>query len=464
MLRTAFALAAIGAPGCTCAVVGNIGGGESDAWTVPDAHGNGDLFGVDGGGAAGVCAPNVCGAAAAPAPSAGLASFSPPGCDGGGFSLAWTYELVSDGAKAVPQLADLDGDGLVDLIVNPRKLPSAIVFRGDGTGQFDAGAYLPAGGIFAGGWGIDLGDVDGDGRLDLAAGDHVAGALAWRNGPAMAFALSAGGLPAGTFNGVGLADLSGDGRLDALFGADQFDNGFELRLGDGAGGWTAAAPAGLPAYNAGGGPVNSGHFAFADYDADGDLDVFAFGQRSGGISAFVYRNDGGAAAFSAVAELAGGTGNLIGNPVEGGVGDVNCDGALDVAAGGSIWLGAPGGAAGTWTLGATVDDASISHLGDADGDGLLDLFTHGTAGLRLWINGGDGTTWTLRDAGLPDETHVPAGLGGGDAVYPLGDAYGIDLADLNGDDRLDVVRVLRSGRIVGFSTFDQCFVEVWLRD
>jgi hypothetical protein len=393
----------------------------------------------------------LCGEVATPAQGAGQGSFVPPGCDGGAFARTLNILVGQDGAKAVPQLADMNGDGNLDVVVNPRKGPSALVLAGDGSGSF-AGqpVVLPQGGAFAGGWGIDVGDLNGDGMLDVAAGDHVSGALAWRNQGQMSFALATGGLPAGTYNGVGLADLNGDGDLDAIYGADQFSSGLDLVLGDGTGSWTAAA---FPTSNA----KNAGTFSFADHDGDGDLDVFAFGQSAqvGGVIAFVYDNDGGS--FGEAAQLQGGSGNTLGNPVQGSVGDVDCDGAVDVLSGGSLHLAV----AGSWQLSNTIGSTKIGHLGDLDGDGLADVVLHDEiGGLVAYRN--EGGSFAVMDVGLPDATYVPPGVSG-ENVTPLATAYGIDLGDVNDDGKLDVVRVFCSMVSSGFSNTDYCFVEVWVR-
>jgi VCBS repeat protein len=396
----------------------------------------------------------LCGQVAAPDPEAGLGSFAPPGCSGGQFQRTYGLLIGDDGSKAVPQLADMDGDGHVDLVLNARKGPSAMIMPGDGTGNFASQpVVLPAGGIFAGGWGIDLGDIDGNGMLDLAAGDHVSGALAWKNQGSMAFALATSGLPAGTFNGVGLAELSGDGHMDAIYGADQFSSGLALVLGDGNGGWTPANAATLT----GSAARNSGNFGFADYDTDADLDVFAFGQSSmfGGVIAYVYTNDGGT--FTEATQLTGGAGNAIGSPVQGSLADVDCDGVLDVATGGTVHRGTGDG----WQPLTTVGPANIAHLGDLDGDGFADLVLHDESnGLVAYHN--DNGSFAVMDLGLPDATYVPPGVSG-ENITPLAQAYGIDLADVNGDEQLDVARVLCAMTSTGFTNKDWCFVEVWVR-
>jgi hypothetical protein len=424
-------------------------GDDGGTGTGPGTTGGDDDTSA-GGSDTGVDPPQSCDFAlgchmpGAPDPSVGLASHAPSGCEGTAFKKTLTMNVSSyadpEAPRTIPLLGDLDDDGSPDLVLNFRKASVGFVFRGLGNGNFDENPAVLSGGLFAGGWGGDLGDVNGDGRLDIVLGDHTRSARVFSNQGGMAFAASNTGLPDNVwFNGAGTADLDGDGNLDAIFGADQFSSGYQVFKGDGAGGWTTmAGPAS--------GPSNAGYFAFNDYDGDGDIDIFSFARgNTGSIDAFVFRNDGGA--FAQVAQLAGGGQALSSaNPVQGSIGDLNCDGQIDVAAGGSIYLSDGSG----WNLAADVDEAHISHLADMNGDGHLDLVTQDpSVGLAVYENDGTGAGWTRDEAaGLPDQEYTPSG-------FVFDTAYGIDVADLDGNGNLDIVRV------GGFG--NSFWVEAWTR-
>lgn len=382
-----------------------------------------------------------------PAKDRGVASDVPLGCDGDDFTVAWSIGVGQSGLadpeapRAIPLLADFNDDEHLDLFVNMRKSGAAAVIPGKGDGTFDLGASAPlAGGLFSGGWGGDAGDFNGDGVLDVFVGDHVRGAYAWTGAPGLMFTAAIAGLPppSDLFSGGGLLDFDGDGTLDAIVGADQFHVGLRAFKG-GGGAWTEIAPPPGQAKNA-------GHFVAFDHDDDGDLDVFVFADGTGvGVDVFILTNDG-AGGFTLTAQLeAGGPNQLNADPVQGGVGDVNCDGVVDIAAGGSIFLGVGG----SWSLATAVNDAHISHLADMNGDGHLDLVTQDPAfGIAVHLGDGSGTGWSPLAAGLPDASYTFGG-------QAMDTAYGLDVGDLDGDDRLDIVR------LAGFGS--EYALEAWVR-
>lgn len=134
-----------------------------------------------------------------------------------------------------PTLGDVDGDG--DLDVFAAGLPpqgdlydaADRVLLNDGTGSFtDSGQRLPNARLAgaAGSGAAALGDLDGDGDLDILAAT-VEGAAAWTNqggaqgGQAGRFAASGQRLGRGPVEAVFLTDLDSDGDLDALVGGKE---------------------------------------------------------------------------------------------------------------------------------------------------------------------------------------------------------------------------------------------------
>ncbi len=419
---------------------GDPGDGDGDPGDGDPGDGDGDPGDGDGDG-------DPCGEGPGCYPDpfvdgAGHSSRAPLGCGGAGsFSSPWWHDIAGggaiDAAKSTPLAADFDADGDFDLLLAARKTGAPTIFPGNGDGTFGATTQLSGIQLFLGGWGLDAGDIDGNGSTDIAIGDHGESARAWLHAGGLSFTLTTAGLPQGNH---------------------QFGGGYEVAL-FGGGSWTVTVPSGLP--GPGGENANVGNIQFFDYDSDGDMDLFGFGQpNTGGVAAFVYENTGAGASFASRGQFQGGSIQSLGNPVQGAIGDVNCDGNIDLSAGGTVYVG---DGAGGWTQSATVDGADLSQLGDLNGDGYLDIVTNSSMGLRLYL--GDGTGNFTHDAasGLPDGSYVPPGLVA-QTAFEFDDAYGIDLADLDGNGNLDIIR---SYKLFDSGVFgdgaNENILEVWIR-
>jgi len=301
-------------------------------------------------------------------------------------------------------LADLDGDGSLDLVLTSLESPARVLFN-DGTGRFRASGQSLA----SHSHGVAAGDLDGDGDLDLffavlgreqhspvylndghgfferstAAlslesnerialididGDGDLDAYLWYSGRLYTndgrgnFSLSTTALPESPEFG----DLDGDGHVDVLSVLP--GQGFRVYLNDGEGAF--AEHGFLPNSK-----LLFGYVAFVDVDGDRDADVvFTSGQdEMGARPAGILLNDGGGRLVDSEQELSRATFGFVC------AGDLNADGWIDVVLTDSkgpprLWLNVAGkfedsgvslGVGGLW------NDCTIA---DIDRDGDLDVF------------------------------------------------------------------------------------------
>ncbi len=182
-------------------------------------------------------------------------------------------------------VADLDGDGDGDLVVANRGTANVAVLRNDGTGQFSVPQHFP---VQGGPVRVQLGDLDGDGFLDLAA-TH-GGLNGDGEGVSVLFGLGDGtfGTPlhistGKTHWGLALNDLNGDGRLD-LVTAENWEWTCSVFLNLGGRAFAAPAP-----YPVGATPRD---LAVADFNGDGWPDVVTANQNGSSITISTNRLDG----------------------------------------------------------------------------------------------------------------------------------------------------------------------------
>lgn len=180
------------------------------------------------------------------------------------------------------EMADVDGDGNLDIVAAYSRGPR--VWLGDGRGSWkEASEGMPAPDVHGLYWGIAVGDVNGDGRLDVASGAAVPGPEVFiqEAGPAgIRWRKASDGLIPMNALGVALGDLDNDGKTDLVVaGKSNLEEiggvyGVFVFKGDGAGTWTLQTNNGLPAD----GRERTWGAAVADINRDGVLDIgVAFG-------------------------------------------------------------------------------------------------------------------------------------------------------------------------------------------
>ena len=334
-------------------------------------------------------------------------------------------------------LGDLDGDGDLDVIfANGRHLAEADwVFSNDGRGTFYGKRMMESQADRS--YGVALGDLDKNGSLDaVVANDAGNRSAVYRNDGSGNF-VSIAGLGSGIEGrrAVALGDFDGDGDLDVVLVGDGQDH---LYLNSGAGLTWTQRPLGA----AGGRGLS---VTVADLDADRDLEIVVAERGPGRI--IVYQNDG-KANFSVSQQLGEGQSDPTGVVL----GDLDGDRRPDIVAVNwervhRIYLNrAEGGFAESKSFGTGAQQAWSVALGDMDGDGDLDAVV-GATSLVWWDEdfNRDGTPDRFgneaRDApsrvflndGKGNLTPGPAFGTGHDDTRPIA------LGDVDGDGDLDIV-------------------------
>jgi hypothetical protein len=188
--------------------------------------------------------------------------------------------LAATGDEPVALAAgQLNGAGPPDLVVGNAGDGTVSVLLADGTGSFQPKVDYPAGGAMVE-TGLALGDVDGSGTLDIVVANQEADTVSVLLGNAdgtFGAASSFGGYPAPPFDpalfdptSVALGDLDGEGDLDLVVG-QWGDHGLTVFLGDGQGAFVAQDPSLLPSLDVREKSVTS--VEIADLDLDGNADV-----------------------------------------------------------------------------------------------------------------------------------------------------------------------------------------------
>ena len=340
---------------------------------------------------------------------------------------------------AAVAVADVNGDGLPDLIVsNPCSNPTCpdgivgvLLGNGDGTFQPAVG-YDPGGPASS----VAIADVNGDVHPDvIVANGHGVGVLLGNgNGtfqPAVTY-----GPGVGEPERVAIADLDGDGALDIVVSNGVAHGAVGVLLGNADGTFQPAVT-----YSSGG--TSPGGIAVADVNGDGrpDIAVGNFFAAKGGIATVGVLLGNGDGTFQPVALYSAGGNQLFSVAVA----DLNGDGKLDIVAAncapenlsscltrakhGMVGV-LLGNGDGTFRPTSIYDSgapwATSVAVGDIDGDGKPDLlvtnFNSQSPGLISVLRGnGDGTFQTP-------------------ITYPTGNSpRHVAVADINGDGRPDLI-------------------------
>ncbi len=300
------------------------------------------------------------------------------GCPTPSFAAPIVYNAGDDSYSMA--VGDLNGDGKLDLAVANSSSTDISVLLGNGDGTFQPATSYGAG---VGPWSVVVGDFNGDGKPDMAAANWggFTGSVSVLLGNGDGTFQTAANYGTGMFPVfVAVGDFNGDAKLD-LAVANR--GGISVLLGNGDGTFQRAVNYALFS--------RPQSIAVGDFNSDGKLDLLvADNAEPGGVAVLLGRGDG---SF----QLAGGyaTGPY---PQSIAVRDLNGDGKLDVAVAAgsgaiSVLLGKGDGSfEPAFNYNANASSQSVA-VGDFNGDGKLDLVlpNNTRASVSVLLGNGDGT-------------------------------------------------------------------------
>jgi uncharacterized protein YjdB len=291
-------------------------------------------------------------------------------------NFATKTALTTGSGPADVAIGDIDGDGKPEIAVVNSGYFTVSVFRNTGSGttlsyasnvDFNGAGYPT---------GIIVGDIDGDGKPDMAVTNAFGSVSAFRNTSTIGTISFAG--PIALITGaspvkIAIGDLDGDGRPELITANNGSNSVSVLRNISSIGLFSFASKVD---FATGTTPTS---VAIADADGDGKPDIAVTNSGSNNVS--VYRNTCTPGILSFAAAINYTTGN---GPQDVAIGDEDGDGKPDMVVSnssfgsGSISVFRNTGSSGTVSFAAKVDfttssDALYTAVGDVNGDGKPDI-------------------------------------------------------------------------------------------
>ena len=323
-------------------------------------------------------------------PQAFLQGFSSAGFASGTINLDPHFDFSTGANPAGIAFADMDGDGKPDMVVANGFTKTISIFKNNTTipGPISAATFLAPVTFSTGAipvYKIAIGDLDGDGQLDVAAGASSGNQIiVLRNNTIAAGTLSLVALaPMTAANNpysVAIGDADGDGKPDLVCANDGGNNFTAYRSTSTPG--TISFTAGTNFVTA----AQTDDIVMRDIDGDGKRDIIVVNAAASSNNMMVFRNS----AVIAAGPFAAGSFVLtstypfpaLSAPECLLVGDVDGDGKVDVVVGNKqspskISVYHNTSTPGTVTLGlcTTQNGLNIESMafGDLDGDGKPDI-------------------------------------------------------------------------------------------
>ncbi len=306
-------------------------------------------------------------------------------------------------------VGDLDSDGRLDLAVTNNGPDNVSVLRGNGNGTFVAKSSRPA--VGSNPYSVAISDFDSDGKQDLAVANSGSSSVSLLRGNDTGTFALASTSTVGTYPiSIAVGDLDFDG-IDDLAVANTDSDNVSVLLGDGDGTFATAVNYLVE--------TSPRSVVIGDFDSDGIDDLAVANTNSNNVSVLLGDGDGTFTEESSESPFTTGAGS---NPMSLAVGDFDSDGRQDLAIannGTAAVLVVGGNGDGTFdtltSLGLSTGPRSVA-VSDFDSNGTQDLAVATYGANRVYLRSGNGNG----TFGVPPTT-PSTGTGTGPISVAVGD-------------------------------------------
>ncbi len=359
-------------------------------------------------------------------------------------SFAPKVDLTTNTNPSNIAIGDLDNDGKPDMVLVNQGDNSISIFRNTGTdGNINSNSFAPKFNLSVGSspyWPA-IGDLDGDGKLDIAVANVFSNSVSVFRNISVAGTLTSSSFSArvdfstgSAPTSVAIGDIDLDGRHD-LATSNQFSNSVSILKNTGSSGNITSSSFAAPVDLATGSTPSCA--VIADLDQDSKPEVVLVNQNSQTISIFKNVSSSGvvnSSSFATRIDLPSASPHRVS------VADIDGDGKSDlVSAGQPISVYQNIGTQGVINTGSfaqkidfpTGNGPYYLPFGDLNGDGKIDLVVPNSADATVSVFRNNSTVGTISGTSLAARLDYPV------QTQP----YGAAIGDLDGDGKPDLVVV-----------------------